>query len=300
MDFEEFLWAIGDNVTMDFLRKKFNDRKPMGNVAHNDTMRTFRKYMLVGGMPQAVSAFLDNNNFKSVEKQKRSIISLYYEDLGKLKVGSEKCKSIFSNIPGLLSKHDKTFKPCSIKKHTVYDYYSDAINSLGESKTVNICRRCTDPGPAPGLNTDETSLKIYMCDTGLLFTASFEANVGDEDEIYDLIISNKMDVNRGMFFENVVAQELASAGQKLFFSKFKTGESVKVQEIDFVIARNGKIIPIDVKSANSTRHASLDRFRTKYRNRIEKSYVIHTKDLRIDDEGVIYVPAYMVGLIVGR
>lgn len=297
MDFEEFLWATNDNVTMDFIRKKFTERKPMGRIAHNDTMRSFRLYMLIGGMPQAVSAYLDKNNFDAIEDAKENILDLYYDDLEKLNVGSEKCKDIFRNIPGLLSRHDKSFKPCSVRKNTRYSDYAGAINSLRESKTVNICRRCSDPGPAPGLNEDEEKLKIYMADTGLLFTAAFRANIGDKDDIYEMILRNKMNVNRGMFFENSVAQELKSSGHMLYFSKFITDDSVNVQEVDFVVAKNGDIIPIDVKSGRSNSHVSLDRFRKKYAKRIRDTYVVHTKDIRIDEDGVVYIPAYMACLI---
>ncbi len=300
MDFEEFLWATGDHATMPLARKCFMEKSPMGRYAHRDAMEAFRLYMLIGGMPQAVAAYVGKNSFDAVETRKREILNLYSEDLGKIKNDSSgKCKRLFANIPGLLSKHDKTFKAGSVKKNSRKSDYLDAVNALEESKIVNICRRCSDPGPAMGLGSDEEGFKMYMADTGLLFTAAFGSNLGRRDEVYDMVLRDKMGINEGMFLENVVAQELKSSGHDLYYDRFRTDDSVNTQEVDFVLADGGKICPVEVKSGQSSRHASLDRFIRKYGRRIDKAYVVHTKDLRLDG-GLMYVPAYMASFIVSN
>ena len=297
MDFEEFLWANGDRITMDVVRDAYLKSTPMGRYAHDAAMEMFRLYMLVGGMPKVVTTFLEKNSFEMVEQEKRGILELYREDLGKIKNDhTGKCKRIFNSIPGLLTRHDKSFKANAVRRYSRTEDYLDAINSLDESRTVNVCRKCDDPDPAMDMYEDEMGFKLYMADTGLLFTAAFESNIGDRDEIYSLILKDKLSVNQGMFFENVVAQELRSSGRELLYSRFKTKDTVNTQEVDFIMASGSRIIPLEVKSSASNRHVSLDRFIEKYSKRVKQAYVIHTKDLRVDGM-ITYVPAYMISLI---
>ncbi|MCQ2079319.1 MAG: AAA family ATPase [archaeon] len=281
----------------EFLRYCFDTRTPLGQSMHRQIMELYHTYMLVGGMPQAVSAFVETNNFKMVEKQKRTILELYQNDSGKISERmSEKCSGIFSKIPSLLSKHDKSFKPSAIRKGGRTRDYLDAIYSLERSKMVLLCERNSDVQNEPELTLDEENFKLYLSDTGLLFTMVFQNNVGDPDEIYAAILDDKMNLNEGMFFENMVAQTLSSTGHKLYFSKFRTKESSNLQEVDFLIPRLDRLIPVEVKSARSGAHASLDRFMEKHSKKVEKAYVIHSKDLRVDGK-IVYIPIYMTGFV---
>ena len=292
MDFEEFLWAQNDEVTVPTLRKAFRDRTPLG-PAHKHYMNKYNIYMLVGGMPQSVEAYLEKKNFKAVESVKRSILKLYSDDTSKIKSDhGSKSKRILSMIPSFLSKHEKTFTPSQLRKGSKTREYFDSVMWLGESKMVNLCYRSSDPSPALDLNLDEHSFKIYMLDAGLLVTASFASNTGRPDDIYADILNNKMGINKGMFFENMIAQELVSAGHRLIFSRFESKDSVHMQEVDFLIADGGKVIPVESKSGVSSRHVSLDRFIDKYSKHTDLGYVVHTKDLRVDGK-IVYIPIYL-------
>ncbi|MDR0509097.1 MAG: DUF4143 domain-containing protein, partial [Candidatus Methanoplasma sp.] len=242
---------------------------------------------------QAVEAYLEKKNFEAVETAKRLILKLYADDTSKIKIDrGSKSKRIFLMIPSYLSKHEKTFSPSQLKKGSKTREYFDSITWLSESKIVNVCYRNSNPSPALDLNLDEHTFKIYLADTGLLITASFDSNVGDRDEVYADILKSKIRVNGGMFFENMVAQELVSAGHRLVFSKFSVKDSTNMQEVDFIVADGRKIVPIEVKSGVSSRHASLDRFMGKFSSGADVGYVVHSKDLRVEGN-IVYIPIYM-------
>ena len=293
MDFEEFLWAQDDHITIPLLRRSFEDRLPLGRSMHKRIMDTYSIYMLIGGMPQSVETYIEKNNFDAVETVKRMILKLYADDASKIKADrGSKSKRILFMIPSFLSKHEKTFSPSQLRKGSKTREYFDSVTWLSESKVVNICYRNTDPGPALNLNLDEYTFKMYMADTGLLMTASFDSNVGDREEIYKGLLNNKMSMNKGMFFENMIAQTLVSTGHELVFSRFSSESSSNMNEVDFIIADGKDIIPIESKSADSGKHASLDRFMEKFSSRTKMAYVVHSKDLRVDGE-IVYIPIYM-------
>jgi Predicted ATPase (AAA+ superfamily) len=293
MDFEEFLWAQDDRVTIPLLRRSFEDRLPLGQGMHKRIMDMYSIYMLIGGMPQSVEAYIEKNNFDAVETVKRMILRLYADDASNIKMDRvSKSKRILFMIPSFLSKQEKTFSPSQMRNGSKTREYFDSVMWLSESKMVNVCYRNSDPGPALNLNLDEYTFKIYMADTGLLITASFDSNVGDRDDICKDLLKNKMSINKGMFFENMVAQTLVSTGHDLVFSRFMTEGSTNMQEVDFIIADGKDIIPVEAKSADSGKHVSLDRFMEKFSSRIKVAYVVHSKDLRVDGK-IVYIPIYM-------
>ncbi len=293
MDFEEFLWTENDNITVPMLRKAFDDRIPLGTSMHKRIMNSYGIYMLVGGMPQAVETYLEKNNFEAVDVVKRQILKLYLDDTSKIKANNgSKSRRILSMVPSFLSSHCKTFVAADLRKGSRTREYYDSFTWLSESKIVNICYHNSDPSPALDLNLDENILKIYMADTGLLFTSSFDSNVGNRDEIYSEILKNRIGINKGMFFENMIAQELTATGHRLIFNTFYAEGSTNKHEIDFIIADERGITPLEAKSGVSTKHRSLDLFIKKYSSRIKTAYVIHSKDLRVEN-GVTYIPIYM-------
>lgn len=293
MDFEEYLWAKGDTVTAGLIRECFRKKQSLGQAAHRKIMGEYAEYMLVGGMPQAVDALLEYNSFSRVEKVKRGILDLYVKDAAKTEEsGSLLASMTLQNVPSMLSKHEKRFMPSAVRRGSRIRDFRTSIAWLAGSKTVNICYRSTDPSPALGLNLDEDVFKLYMADTGLLFTAAFRANIGDADEICSAMLKGKLSINEGMFFENQAAQELKASGHDLVYGRFYAEGTSRVQEIDFILASAGRLIPIEVKSSVSGKHVSLDRFMEKYRKWVKEAYVIHTKDLRVDGN-VVYIPIYM-------
>ncbi len=299
MDFEEFLWANGDDSTMDIIRSSMESMTPLGSPMHESIMEKYRTYMLVGGMPQAVSKYISTKDMDKVELVKREILKLYHEDMMKIKSGNGVlAANVFNHIPGFLSSHRKVVSPGKIRSGTDMSDYATSIMWLKESKTCIICSNSTDPNPAMNLNTDIGSKKCYMCDTGLLMTASFESGNLERRDVYLQFLKGRLSMNEGMLFENAVAQSLASAGCTLYFHEFyMKGDEKRLYEVDFVMAQGKKVIPIEVKSSMSSRHVSLDRFVEKYGpKRVKNPMVVHTKDLRIDG-GIIYVPVYMASLI---
>ncbi len=295
MDFEEFLWALGDSVTVPAVRGYFDELRPLEEPYHRRVLDMYREYMVVGGMPQAVSEFTEGKSYRKADSAKRAIMQLYYDDLGKIGGATGlRAKRLFDFIPSMLSGHDKTFRPGRAEEGTETADHLNAIEWLRQSRTVNVCFNNTDPTVAMNLDKDATTLKLYMADTGLLFFQSMSEGVSDPDTTYKDVLSGRLSINRGMFFENVVAQELVARGYELQFSKFKVAGRTNLQEVDFIIADGKKTIPVEVKSGISGKHASLDMFMKKFGKRIGRAYVVHSKNLRVDQEkGVVYIPVYM-------
>lgn len=292
MDFEEFLWACGDDVTMTLARRSFDARQPMG-LAHEGAMEKFRLYMLIGGMPQAVSAYLQHNNFEDAENVKQEILELYQRD--SIKIGSV-ASSIFRNVPAGLSRHEKSFKPSDFRKDSAIRDYVKSVDELDDSKMIIKCRCCTNPDLAENLYLDENTFKLYMNDTGLLITAAFIYNKDEKGRIYRGILNNRLGINQGMFFENMVAQILVSTGTVPIYCKFKIDGTDRSQELDFILSKGIQIEPVEVKSGYSSRHISLDRFIEKYRKQIKEAFVVHKEDLEVKD-GITYIPIYMAYLL---
>ena len=303
MDFEEFLWALGNDTLMDIIRKNYQDKKPMGQALHRKAMDYFRQYLIVGGMPQAVEEYINSKDFDKVDIVKRDILTLYRNDITKHAEGYEiKVQSIFDEIPSQLSKHEKKFKLSSIKKEARFREYEDAIFWLDDAMIVNNCYNSTEPNIGLKLNMDRTTLKCYMADTGLLISHAFDENGIVSEEIYKKLLFDKLEVNKGMIIENIVAQMLISSGHKLYFYSNPTQTDASSRmEIDFLISKSKvtnrhNISPIEVKSGKNYTLNSLNKFRTKYSEQTATPYVIHTADYK-EEEGVIYLPIYMTSLL---
>ena len=303
MDFEEFLWALGNDTLMDIIRKNYQDKKPMGQALHRKAMDYFRQYLIVGGMPQAVEEYVNSKDFDKVDVVKRDILTLYRNDITKHAEGYEiKVQSIFDEIPSQLSKHEKKFKLSSIKKEARFREYEDAIFWLDDAMIVNNCYNSTEPNIGLKLNMDRTTLKCYMADTGLLISHAFDENGIVNEEIYKKLLFDKLEINKGMIIENIVAQMLISSGHKLYFYSNPTQTDASSRmEIDFLISKSKitnrhNISPIEVKSGKNYTINSLNKFRVKYSAQTTTPYVIHTADYK-EEDGIIYLPIYMTALL---
>ena len=296
MDFEEWLWANGDEPTMDILRDVLRSREPLGFHTHESLMEKFRTYLVVGGMPQVVDTYLETRDLMMAEDRKRDILNLYRDDMMKLPEGLEtKTLELLDGIPTMLSSKKKTFSAGKIMKGARSRSFGKAIKWLIESKIVNPCDLCNDPDVTVNTTRDRSRTKLYMADTGLLLSLSFGNNDENLRAAYLSLLSGKLSINEGMFFENVAAQQLALTRRDLLFYEFRMGDS-QMYEVDFILQGGRGIIPVEVKSSSSSRHKSLDLFMEKYGMRIEQAYVVHGKDLRVDGD-VVYVPLYMAGLL---
>lgn len=294
MDFEEFLWAMGDEVTIPFLRQAFEAKKPLGDAVHRKIMNSFRQYLLVGGMPQSVLAYQNGKDFGASDEAKRSILRLYREDVSKFAAGYEdKVYAVFDEIPGQLSKKEKKYKLSAIDKNARLRSYEDSFIWLNEAMVVNTCFNATDPNVGLALSSDHATQKCYMADTGLLVTHTFMDGAYTDNELYRAILFDKLDINEGMIMENIVAQMLRFNGHRLYFySRCDNEHRENHMEIDFLIAEGKKIAPIEVKSGNYRSHSSLDKFRKKFSDKIGNSYILYTKDV-LKKDGILHLPIYM-------
>lgn len=302
MDFEEFLWAMGDEMMMPFIKMQFEKRKPM-EAFHRKALDYFRQYMIVGGMPQAVQTYVDTRDFDKVDERKRDILSIYRNDIRKYADNQEtKVAAIFEELPGQLQKHEKKFRLADLQSHARMRDYSEAFFWLSDAKIINCCYNSTEPSIGLKLNEERTTLKCYMGDTGLLISHAFDERGIVTSELYQKLMFDKLEVNEGMLVENIVAQMLRAAGHKLyFFSKYSAKEADERMEIDFLIVKptitsRHNISPIEVKSGSHYTITSLKKCIKKYDKQLATPYVLHDKDLKVED-GIMYLPLYMTPLL---
>lgn len=298
LDFEEFLWALGDEATVPLIKNCFENKKPLGQTLHRKIMNDFRQYVLVGGMPQAVIAYIDGKNFEASDEAKRRILRLYRDDVSKFAAGyEEKVYALFDGIPGQLSKKEKKYTLSSISKQARFRTYEDSFIWLNEAMIVNACFNATDPNVGLALSADHATQKCYMADTGLLVTQTFMDKGFTDNELYRAILFDKLDINEGMIMENIVAQMLRTGGHKLYFYSRSDSENRENQmEIDFLITEGKKISPIEVKSGNYRLHSSLDKFINKFSDKVGTPYILYTKDV-MQKDGILHLPIYMAMLL---
>ena len=270
---------------------------------HRRAMDYFRQYMIVGGMPQAVKAYAARRDFYEVDEIKRDILSIYKNDIRKFADNQEtKVSAIFEEIPGQLQKHEKKFRLSDLKSDARMREYSDAFFWLEDARIVNCCYNSTEPNVGLRRNEERTTLKCYMGDTGLLISHAFDDRTIATNDLYQKLMTDKLEINEGMIVENIVAQMLRAAGHRLFFfSKYSAESASDRMEIDFLITKSQitsrhNISAIEVKSGKQYTLTSLNKCITKYANQMSTPYVLHAKDLKVEN-GIVYLPLYMTPLL---
>lgn len=291
MDYEEFRWALGDTATVPLLQQAFIEQRPLGDAVHRKIMRDFRLYMLVGGMPQAIEAYLETNNFQQIDAIKRDILNLYEDDFRKIDP-TGRMSMLFDAIPAELNRNTSRYQVSSVLPNARAGTLETVLSEMKDSKTVLAAYHANDPNTGLSGNQDIARFKLYLADTGLFTTLQFKDKAFTDNIIYEKLLSNKLATNLGYLYENVIAQTLTASGHRLFYYTWRNNPTTKYNEIDFIIAKKNKIAPIEVKSSGYLRHASLDAFIKKYSNRIDSRYLIYTKDLRKDAD-IICLPVYM-------
>ncbi len=294
MDFEEFLWAQGDETTVPLLAALFASKRPLGD-AHRKLMRNFRLYMLVGGMPQAVEAYLSSNNFQVVDQVKRNILSLYEDDFRKIDA-TGRLSLLFDAIPAQLSKNASRYQVSALFPQSRVDSMLPLLSELIDSRTVLCAYHVNEPGPGMAATKDLTRFKLFLADTGLFVTLAFKDKDFTENELYKKLLSDKLPANLGYLYENITAQMLAAQGHQLYYYTFPTDSGKKNYEVDFLISQGAKISPLEVKSSGYRTHASLDAFGRKYSAHIAQKYLIYTKDFQ-KSEDTLCLPAYMAAFL---
>ncbi|MCR5761755.1 MAG: AAA family ATPase [Treponema sp.] len=291
MDYEEFKWALGDSVTINLLRESFEKYHPLGDDLNRKLMRDFRLYMLIGGMPKVVSTYLETNNMRFVDEEKREILKLYESDFMKID-STGKASLLFKSIPAQLEKNASRYQVSSVLSSQRNSTVLELISEMESSKTILVSYKSDDPNTGLSRTKDLENFKLFVCDTGLFTTMLFADKDFTENVIYEKLLNDTLPVNLGYLYENVVAQILKANGNSLFYYTFPDKNSRHNFEIDFLLARKNKVCPIEVKSSGYKTHASLDAFSEKYSSRILNKYLVYTKDLG-KDRTVLSIPVYM-------
>ena len=291
MDYEEFRWALGDTATIRLLQGCFHDKTSLGDATNRKLMRDFRLYMLVGGMPQAVAAYLETNNLEKVDSVKRSIITLYEDDFNKIDPTGNASK-IFRQIPAQVTGNANRYLAWSATDGTRNSALAEILSEIRESMVVNMAYHANDPSAGMALHQDPNKYKMFAGDTGLFVTLAFWDSKFTDNTIYHKLLADKLSTDLGYVYENVVAQMLKASGHELYYYTFPTGSGKHNYEVDFLIADGDKVSPVEVKSSGYKAHTSLDAFCGKFSSRIRNKYLVYTKDMRKDGD-VLYLPVYM-------
>lgn len=291
LDYEEFRWAMEDDMSCSFIRMNLEKVHPLGDVAHRKLMRDFRLYLLVGGMPQSVNAYIESKNLSKVDTVKREILELYEDDFRKIDK-SGNISLLFDSIPAQLSKNATRYVASRVIERTTKMKMSEYISELLESMTVNIAYHANDPSVGLSLHKDPERYKLFVADTGLFVTLAFKDKDFTENIIYEKMLSDKLSADLGYIYENAIAQMLKTSGNELFYYTFKRETSNHPYEIDFLISKKNKICPIEVKSSGYKSHVSLDAFCEKYPDRIFDRYLLYTKDVN-KEQALKCLPVYM-------
>ncbi|MCR4660926.1 MAG: ATP-binding protein [Clostridia bacterium] len=299
LDFEEFLWAANENILLNYIKKCAEDKVALDNQYHTNAMRLFKEYMIVGGMPQSVISYFENSrDFNKADIAKREILSLYKDDINKAaKRYNSKVSAIFENISGYLSTHEKKVVLSKVDEGAMFSKYDEPLFWLDDSMICNLCYKCNDPNVGFSLNKDNSEVKCYMGDTGLLISHTFNENEISSNQLYNSIMNDKLSINKGMFYENVISQMIVALGKKLYFYTHYSIERHKNDiEIDFLISNesktNIKVFPIEVKSSKNYTNTSYNLFKNRFRKKIAASYIVHPKQFVIDENGY-RIPPYM-------
>ena len=295
MDYEEFRWALGDEVSIGMLREAYEAKRSMGDAVTKKVLRDFRLYMLVGGMPQAVNEYLETNNLSAVDAVKREIIELYADDFRKIDP-TGKATRMFYAVPGQLNKNASRYQISSVIEQGKQDRVEEILQDMEDSQVVVFSHHADDPNVGLALNEDRGRYKMFLNDTGLFVTLAFWDKDVTENVIYQKLLSDKLSANLGYVYENVVAQMLTAAGSKLFYYTWPTESGKHNYEVDFLLSRGSKIWPLEVKSSGYKTHASLDAFCEKFSQRVGERFLIYTKDLRRDGATTL-LPVVMTMMI---
>lgn len=291
MDYQEFMDACG-NSTYPVIRQVWDDGRPLGQSWNRKMMRDFRIYMAVGGMPQAVDAYLQNKSFSEIDRVKRQIIELYQDDFHKIDP-SGRISTLFQAIPAQLSGDARRYRITAAtgRRKSVSD--EERLYDLIDSRTVLICYETTDPRVSLGLTKDLNVFKLYTADTGLFITLMLMERPEAENEIYSKLLADKLPANLGYLYENVVAQMICASGRELYYHTWKKEGSTHYYETDFLLTNAAKVIPMEVKSSGTGKHESITEFCRKYSGSAEKPILVSQKDMG-EVDGIRNIPVYMV------
>lgn len=304
VDFEEYMSYINEDILMEYISECWRKKMPLDSKMHSKAMHFFKEYLLVGGMPQVLVAYInDARSFEAADVEKRDIIDLYRDDIKKAaKRYNSKVSAIFENIPAYLSTHEKRIVLSEIDENGRFDKYDEPLFWLDDSMICNLCYKCNDPNVGLALNKNESFVKCYMGDTGLLVSLAFNENEILTQNLYKQILDGRLSLNEGMLYENVISQMLVAKGKKLYFyTRYNEDKHRNDIEIDYLLSNesktNYKVNPIEVKSSKNYSTTSLTRFSEVFGKRIDKQWIIHPKNFVLDKD-IIKIPPYMLWVAI--
>ena len=304
VDFEEFMIYMNEEILLDYIKECYKNKQPLDQKMHQKAMHLFKEYMLVGGMPQAIVAFAKNGrDFAAADVEKRDILGLYRDDIRKAaRRYNSKVSALFENIPAYLSTHEKKIVLKEIEPGACFDKYDEPLFWMDDSMICNLCYKCNDPNVGFALNKNESAVKCYMGDTGLLVSLAFNENEIMDEQLYKQIMNDRLSLNEGMLYENAIAQMIVAKGRKLYFyTRYSVEKHRNDIEIDFLLSNESKtnfrVFPIEVKSSKNYTTTSLGRFKEMFGKKIASQYIIHPKNLTVDGD-IVRIPPYMFGVII--
>ena len=294
MDYEEFCDATGNNYGL--LQQIYDSGAAIGQATNRKLMRDLRIYMAVGGMPQAVEAYVNGKNFSEIDMVKRQIISLYEEDFKKIDA-SGRISALYHAIPAQLAKDARKYRITTAIGKRNNTKAEELLYELIDSKTVLPCYNSNDPRVSLTDTKDFDSYKLYLSDTGLFVTLMFIDRPVAENDIYAKLLSDKLPANLGYLYENLVAQMITASGRELYYHTWEKKGSTHYYEVDFLISEGSKINAFEVKSSGSGKHESIREFCRKFSQNISKAYLISQKDAG-KEENLLLEPFYLLSFLV--
>ena len=292
ISFKEYLNATDKSYMVEYIERVVKNNKTF-SATYKNIYKEFREYLFIGGMPKCVATYIVTKDLLKVEKEKRAIVELYYDDFAlQENVNPIHLTSIFNLIPNELSNHDKRYKLSHINKNAREREYGSAFNWLRDAYIVNVCFNSADPSIVPVLNADGDDVKAYFIDTGLLYTLTF-MKVEEDELFYKSLIHNNLHINEGMYMENYVAQVLKSKGYKdlYFYEKRDNTTHKSIMKIDFISILNRKVNPIEVKSSDDISISSLIKFKKKFDSKVSPGMVVYDGDYKIEND-IKYIPIF--------
>ena len=295
MDYEEFMWAIG-NDTYPVLRDLYKMGSEVGNGTNRKLMKDFRIYMAVGGMPQAVDAYVNGKNFTEIDRVKREIIDLYIDDFKKID-SSGLIGKMYESIPSQLATNKKKYliSRATGKRKTKKD--EERLADLLDSKTVIACYNTFNPGMTLAQSRDINTFKLYLSDIGLFTTMIFKASPKTDESIYSKLLGDKLPADLGYLYENAVAQMITASNRAAYYHTWEKKNSTHYYEVDFLLRDKTKLVPLEVKSSATKKHESIDAFCEKYSKQVSQAILLSQKDVG-KDNNLKLKPIYMLPFVL--
>lgn len=287
LSFKEFIKALGvSNEIIDILKQNYKNRTEVDTFIHNKLIDLFNLYLIVGGMPEAVSIYIETNNLEKVSKIHEKIIRLYKQDFSKYEVNNKlKLKEIYDAMPSQLDQKNKRFRLNILGDKMNYDRAENSFIWLKDAGVAIPVYNLNEPKLPFILNENRSLFKLFFSDVGLLTSQySLQTKMA--------ILNKEQSINNGSLFENAVAQELLSKGFKLYYFNSK-----KQGELDFLIELDGEVLPIEVKSGKDyKKHSALNNVMNDLNYDIPEAYILNQNNIEIKDK-LIYLPIYMLMFI---